>query len=209
MIGSRTSIKINVTRSSPGSMVPDTVERRPREGTAWRSAEAEATQVGTPQRHQAMGMSICSHFPFQQPARLRAQLPASAAPPAHVCWEADAVPGTTACGLGFLTTWWLGPKGVCIERQISRRTKATFVLTSDPSNTTVASYPDVKMAPDLTQFPERVTCLADEVLQEHQDLEIPLRPLGNLPAETPQLQTVTSQCKEPGSKGFRSCHSKG
>ena len=68
MIGSRTSIKINVTRSSPGSMVPDTVERRPREGTAWRSTGAEATQVGTPQWRQAMGMSICSHFPLQQPA---------------------------------------------------------------------------------------------------------------------------------------------
>lgn len=26
------------------------------------------------------------------------------------------VPGTTACGLGFLTTWRLGPKGVCPER---------------------------------------------------------------------------------------------
>lgn len=87
--------------------------------------------------------------------------------------------------------------------------KATFVLTSDPSDTTVASYPDVKMAPDLTGFPERATCLEDKVPQEHQDLEIPLCPLGDSPAETPQLQRVTAQCKEPGSKGFRSCDSKG
>lgn len=84
-----------------------------------------------------------------------------------------------------------------------------FVLTSDPSDTTIASCPDIKTAPDLTRFPERVTCLEDEVLEEHQDLEIPLRPLGNSPAETPQLQRVTSQCKEPGSNGFKSLDSKG
>lgn len=87
--------------------------------------------------------------------------------------------------------------------------KATFVLTSDPSDTTVASCPDIKRATDLTQFPETATCLEDEILEEHQDLELPLCPLGNSPAETPQLQRVTSQCQEPGPNGFRSLDNKG
>lgn len=156
-----------------------------------------------------MGVSICSHCP-----RAAATLPQGAAP--SVCSVTrPCVLGGGCCAWnhcrwpGLPYTWWLGPKGACPERQISRTTKATFVLTSDPSDTTVASCPDVKTAPDLTRFPERATCLEDEVLEEHQDLEIPLCPLGNSPAETPQLQRVTSQCKEPGSNGFQSLDSKG
>lgn len=99
----QTSIKIDAAHCLLLGPVPHVVKKGHREGRAPRSAGTGAAQVGTPssigqRRHLPAHTSHVEQLPH-----LPAQLPASARPPARAWQEADAVAGTSARGLGFLT----------------------------------------------------------------------------------------------------------